>query len=197
MCWRRRCSRVPSAPWCISAETGSVRSGRIYTGRNICFARVSYPDNFSPRVVPAGCGAFQAETNFSNKYKPMTATAEDWIEPTIEGLLKCGLVRDRSELFTRVQSGRHMQTSFLTMTGRGQWSSCTASRKTPKSLGSGDMATVGITGRTKLSSARQRGFDGRAQSVRPCTMSIAGHGSVRAPLRERASCGFGFWARFA
>jgi hypothetical protein len=46
---------------------------------------------FCPALVPAGCGAFQAETYFSNKYKPMTATAEDWIDPTIEGLLKCGL----------------------------------------------------------------------------------------------------------
>lgn len=65
---------------------------------DICFARVSYRDNFSPNVVPKGCGGFQAETYFSEKYRPMTGKVEDWIEPTIEGLMKCGHIRDRSEI---------------------------------------------------------------------------------------------------
>jgi hypothetical protein len=48
--------------------------------------------------VPAGCGAFQAEIYFSEKYKPLTGSPQDWIEPTIEAMLRCGLIADRSEI---------------------------------------------------------------------------------------------------
>lgn len=68
---------------------------------DICFARVSYRDNFSKLTVPAGCGGFQAETYFSDKYRPMTGKVEDWIEPTIDGLIKAGLIEDRSEVIHR------------------------------------------------------------------------------------------------
>ena len=65
---------------------------------DICFSRVSYREKHSPLVVPPGCGGFQAETYFSDKYRPLPGKVDDWIEPTIEGLLKSGLLRDRSEI---------------------------------------------------------------------------------------------------
>jgi len=92
------CSQCAVVNIGINRPAGVRAQWSYFYDEDICFARVSYRDNFSPRVVPAGCGAFQAETYFSNKYKPMTGTAEDWIEPTIEGLLKCGLVHDPSEI---------------------------------------------------------------------------------------------------
>ena len=65
---------------------------------DIPFARVSHRGNLSPGNVPPGCGGFQAEIYFSDKYRPLTGKPEDWIEPAIDGLIKCGLIRDRSEI---------------------------------------------------------------------------------------------------
>ncbi|MGK2915580.1 MAG: protoporphyrinogen/coproporphyrinogen oxidase [Porticoccaceae bacterium] len=65
---------------------------------DICFARLSFPPGFSPKLVPAGCGSIQAEVYFSEKWRPLTNKPEDWIEPTIDGLIQCGLVNDRSEV---------------------------------------------------------------------------------------------------
>ncbi len=65
---------------------------------DIPFARISYRANLSPNAVPPGCGAFQAEIYFSDKYRPMTGRPEDWIEPTIDAMIRCGLVADRSEV---------------------------------------------------------------------------------------------------
>jgi protoporphyrinogen oxidase len=65
---------------------------------DICFARLSFPPGFSPTMVPEGCGSIQAEVYFSAKYRPLTNKPEDWIEPVIDDLLKCGLVTDRSDV---------------------------------------------------------------------------------------------------
>ena len=65
---------------------------------DICFSRLSFPHMFSPKVVPEGCGGIQAEVYFSDKWKPMTGSHEDWIEPVIEDLLKVGLVKSRDEI---------------------------------------------------------------------------------------------------
>jgi protoporphyrinogen oxidase len=65
---------------------------------DIPFARISYRANLAPASVPAGCGAFQAEIYFSEKYKPLTGSPQDWIEPTIDAMLRCGLIADRSEI---------------------------------------------------------------------------------------------------
>ncbi|WP_283772452.1 NAD(P)/FAD-dependent oxidoreductase [Bradyrhizobium sp. sBnM-33] len=65
---------------------------------DIPFARVSHRGNLSPNNVPPGCSGFQCEIYFSDKYRPLTGKPEDWIEPAIDGLIKCGLVKDRSEI---------------------------------------------------------------------------------------------------
>ncbi len=62
------------------------------------FSRLSFPHTFSPEVAPEGCGAIQAEIYFSDKWKPMTCSLDDLIEPTIVGLMKCGLIKDREEI---------------------------------------------------------------------------------------------------
>jgi protoporphyrinogen oxidase len=67
----------------------------------LCFARLSFPPGFSPSMVPAGCGSIQAEVYFSEKWRPLRNRPEDWIEPTIDGLIECGLVKDRSEVIHR------------------------------------------------------------------------------------------------
>ena len=65
---------------------------------DIVFARLSYPSNFSGKVAPEGCSALQAEVYFSDKWKPRTQPADAYVEPVIEGLLRAGLIADRSEV---------------------------------------------------------------------------------------------------
>ena len=65
------------------------------------FSRVSFPRNYSPRVVPAGAGSIQAEVYFSRKYRPFTGHPDACIEPTIEGLRSCGLIRPTDRILFR------------------------------------------------------------------------------------------------
>ena len=65
---------------------------------DICFARLSYPSNFSPNVAPKGCSALQAEVYFSKKWKPRTKPADAYIEPVIDGLLRAGLIDSREQV---------------------------------------------------------------------------------------------------
>lgn len=58
------------------------------------FTRVSYPHMFSPRNVPDGAGSIQAELYYSDKYRPFDMEPRACIEPVINDLRKCGLVRD-------------------------------------------------------------------------------------------------------
>ena len=95
---RLACSQAAIVNIGINRPVNARPQWSYFYDDDIPFARVSYRDNFSPNVVPAGCGAFAAETYFSDKYRPLRGTVEDMIEPTIEGLLKCGLVKDRSEI---------------------------------------------------------------------------------------------------
>lgn len=61
---------------------------------DICFSRLSFPHLFSRNVVPAGCAAIQCEIYFSDKYKPLTGSHADLIEPAIRDLKRCGLLAD-------------------------------------------------------------------------------------------------------
>lgn len=65
---------------------------------DICFSRLSFPSSFAGSMAPKGYGSMQAEVYFSKKWKPMSGRPEDWIEPTIDGLLQCGLIKDRGEV---------------------------------------------------------------------------------------------------
>jgi len=68
---------------------------------DICFTRLSFPHMFSPNNAPAGTGSIQAEVYFSDKYKPLTGKAEDWIEPVIKDLRRIGLLRDTDRVVHR------------------------------------------------------------------------------------------------
>lgn len=61
---------------------------------DICFTRVSYPSMFSANNAPPGTGTFQAEVYFSGKYRPFTGSPDDWIEPVIRDLRRCGILRE-------------------------------------------------------------------------------------------------------
>jgi protoporphyrinogen oxidase len=50
--------------------------------------------------VPAGTGSIQAEVYFSEKYKPLTGSPDDWIAPVIADLRKCGLLREDDKILS-------------------------------------------------------------------------------------------------
>jgi protoporphyrinogen oxidase len=68
---------------------------------DICFTRLGFPHLLSSRNAPPGTGSIQAEVYFSDKYKPFSGTPEDWIEPVIRDLRKCGLLRDSDAILSR------------------------------------------------------------------------------------------------
>jgi len=61
---------------------------------DICFTRLSFPHMLSATNVPAGKGSIQAEVYFSDKYRPMTGSPDDLIEPVIADLRRCGLLKE-------------------------------------------------------------------------------------------------------
>ena len=68
---------------------------------DICFTRLSFPHMFSGNNVPKGLGSIQAEVYFSDKYKPLTGTPQDWIEPVIRDLRRIGLIQEEDQVVFR------------------------------------------------------------------------------------------------
>jgi protoporphyrinogen oxidase len=68
---------------------------------DMCFTRLSFPHMLSSQNVPPGTGSIQAEVYFSDKYKPLTGSPQDWIEPVIKDLHRCGLLRDDDRILFR------------------------------------------------------------------------------------------------
>src|SRR6185312_3594110 len=61
---------------------------------DIVFSRINLPHMFSPNNAPPGCGIIQAEAYFSDKYRPLTGPPHALIEPVIDGLRRCGFIRE-------------------------------------------------------------------------------------------------------
>ena len=68
---------------------------------DMCFSRVGFPHMLSAQNAPEGMGSIQAEVYFSSKYKPFTGKPEDWIDPVIRDLRRCGLLREEDQILTR------------------------------------------------------------------------------------------------
>ena len=68
---------------------------------DICFTRLGFPHMLSATNAPPDSGSIQAEVYFSDKYKPFTGSPEDWIEPVIKDLRRCGLLREDDRILSR------------------------------------------------------------------------------------------------
>jgi len=79
----------------------SKSSWTYYYDDEFPFSRVSYPRNYSQHVVPAGMGSIQAEVYFSKKYKPLKEPAAACIDPVIDGLRRCGVIRPDDKIVFR------------------------------------------------------------------------------------------------
>jgi len=100
-------SRLLACSTCVLVNIGVGREDlssahmTYFYDEDICFTRLGFPHMLSKRNAPDGCGGIQAEVYFSSKYKPLSGTAEDWIEPVIRDLRRCGLLRDNDQILSR------------------------------------------------------------------------------------------------
>ena len=78
----------------VNREDLSDATMIYFYDEDICFTRLSFPHMLSSTNAPAGMGSIQAEVYFSEKYKPLTGSPSDWIEPVIADLRRCGLLRE-------------------------------------------------------------------------------------------------------
>jgi protoporphyrinogen oxidase len=95
------CTTVVLVNLGVDREDLSRSSWTYFYDDEFPFSRVSFPRTFSPHVAPKGCGSIQAEVYFSKKYKPLQGSPEACIEPAIDGLRRCGILRDSDRILFR------------------------------------------------------------------------------------------------
>jgi protoporphyrinogen oxidase len=98
---RLACSSCVLVNLGVGREDLSSAHMTYFYDEDICFTRLSFPHMLSRRNVPPGTGSMQAEIYFSEKYRPFTGVPEDWIEPVIRDLRRCGLLREDDRLLFR------------------------------------------------------------------------------------------------
>jgi protoporphyrinogen oxidase len=92
-------SRRLACTTCVLVNVGVNRADlsdahmTYFYDEDICFSRLGFPHMLSAHNAPPGTGSIQAEVYFSDKYKPLAGSPEDWIEPVIRDLRRCGLLR--------------------------------------------------------------------------------------------------------
>ena len=82
----------------VNREDLSRAHMTYFYDEDICFTRLGFPHMLSASNAPPGTGSIQAEVYFSDKYKPFTGSPEDWIEPVIRDLRRCGFLREDDRL---------------------------------------------------------------------------------------------------
>jgi protoporphyrinogen oxidase len=87
----------------LGIDRQDISEGQItyFYDEDICFSRLSFPHMLSSTNAPPGTGSIQAEVYFSDKYKPLTGSPDDWIEPVIRDLRRCGLLREEDRILSR------------------------------------------------------------------------------------------------
>jgi protoporphyrinogen oxidase len=68
---------------------------------DLVFPRTSYPHLMAETNVPPGCSSIQVEIYFSPKYRPFTGEPQDYIEPAIRDLIRCGILREDDRLLLK------------------------------------------------------------------------------------------------
>lgn len=85
----------------VGREDLSSAHMTYFYDEDICFTRLSFPHMLSAANAPRGTGSIQAEVYFSDKYKPLMGSAEDWIQPVIRDLRRCGILREDDQILCR------------------------------------------------------------------------------------------------
>jgi len=82
----------------VNRENLSPAHMSYFYDEDICFTRLSFPHMLSARNVSSGRGSIQAEVYFSQKYRPLAGSPDDWIAPVITDLRRCGLLHDQDRI---------------------------------------------------------------------------------------------------
>jgi len=82
----------------VNREDLSRAHVTYFYDEDICFARLGFPHMLAASNASPGTGSIQAEIYFSGKYKPFTGSPDDWIEPALRDLRRCGYLRDDDRL---------------------------------------------------------------------------------------------------
>lgn len=84
----------------VGVDREDLSKGQItyFYDEDITFTRLSFPHMLAQSNVPPGAGSIQAEVYFSSKYKPLSGSPDDYIEPVIRDLRKCGILRDSDKI---------------------------------------------------------------------------------------------------
>jgi protoporphyrinogen oxidase len=100
-------SRRLACSTCVLVNIGVNRSDlsrahmTYFYDEDICFTRLGFPHMLSTTNVPEGCGNIQAEVYFSEKYKPIRGSPDEWIEPVIRDLRRCGILHEDDQILFR------------------------------------------------------------------------------------------------
>jgi protoporphyrinogen oxidase len=93
-------SRRLACSTCVLVNVGVDRKDlsdahiTYFYDEDICFTRLGFPHMLSATNAPPGTGSIQAELYFSDKYKPLTGSPDDWIDPVITDLRRAGVLRE-------------------------------------------------------------------------------------------------------
>lgn len=98
---RLACSTCVLVNLGVNREDLSNAHMTYFYDEDICFSRLGFPHMLTARNAPPGTGSIQAEVYFSEKYKPFTGSPNDWIEPVIADLRRCGLLREDDQILSR------------------------------------------------------------------------------------------------
>lgn len=85
---------------CMIVNVGVDRAGisehhwTYFYDDDYFFTRLSFPHLLSPKTVPPGTSAIQAECYYSDKYRPLDVTPQQCIDRVLADLERCGLVRE-------------------------------------------------------------------------------------------------------
>jgi protoporphyrinogen oxidase len=84
----------------IGVDRNDLSNAHItyFYDEDICFTRLSFPHLLSASNVPPGAGSIQAEVYFSEKYKPLVGSPDDWIKPVITDLHRCGVLKENDRI---------------------------------------------------------------------------------------------------
>jgi len=89
---------------CVVVNIGLAREDisdahvSYFYDRDFIFTRLSFPHMQSKNNAPPGMGCIQAELYYSKKYMPLDKSPEELIEPTINDLIRCGLIKEGEEI---------------------------------------------------------------------------------------------------
>jgi len=85
----------------VSREDISKAHVTYFYDEDICFSRLGFPHMLAASNAASGTGSIQAEIYFSRKYRPFTGSPDDWIEPVIKDLRRCGYLHDDDRILCK------------------------------------------------------------------------------------------------